>query len=160
MWREFGNTPLLSRIKAVINTPPYQLTDLLSQINAPFDEHKVIRCHSTDVFPFVTGIVFDVIHLVLADRKDECGGEHVILGIKAPKITQGERKLQCRNGYGSPQVNYLETTLQERLRFVGRKVTMDAGNSGRSSLVDVSLLDRSSIVEARDTLVGFVTANC
>ena len=106
------------------------------------------------------GVVFDEIHLVFAVRKDDCGGEHVTLWIDTPKIAQGDRKLQCRNGYGSPQVNYLETTLQERLRFVGRKVTMDAGNGGRSSLVDVSLLDRSSLIGARDTLVGFVTTNC
>ena len=104
------------------------------------------------------GVVFDEIHLVFAVRKDDCGGEHVTLWIDTPKIAQGDRKLQCRNGYGSPQVNYLETMLQECLGFVGRKVMLDAGNRGRGSLVDVSPLDRSLVV-AIVTLVGFVTTN-
>ena len=103
--------------------------------------------------------MFDEIRLTLAIRNDECAGEHVTLGIDTPKIAQCERRLQCRNRYGSPQVNYLETTFQEHLRFVWRKVTMDAGNGFRSSLVDVSPWGRSSLAGAIVTLARFVTTN-
>jgi hypothetical protein len=74
----------------------------MQQINAPFEEYKIIRSHTTNVFPFVIWVMFDGICVAFAVWIDECDGEHVILGIDAPKIAEREWPLQCRNGYGSP----------------------------------------------------------
>ena len=89
---------------------------------------------------------------------DACDSEHVIIGVDAPGIADGEWPLQCRNGYGSPQVDYLETALQEHRRFVWRKVTIDDVNRGRESLVNVSRRDWLSVVGAVN-LTRFVTTN-
>ena len=92
-------------------------------------------------------------------RIDACDREKVILEVHAPKIAERERPLQCRNGYGSPQVDYLKTALQERWRFVGGNVTMDDGNSGCRSLVSMSPRERLSIVGVSVRLARSVTAN-
>ena len=67
-----------------------------------------------NVFPFVIWVRFDGIQRVAsAVSIDTCNDEHVVLGVDAPRIEQCEWPLQCRNEYESPQVDYLETTLQK-----------------------------------------------
>ena len=132
---------------------------IISTPNAPFDEHNIIRSHPTNVFPFVIWVMLDGKRLALTVREDERDGEEIILGVDAPKITERERPLYRRNGYRSPQIDYLETALQERWRFVGRKVAMDPGDGCRSGLVNVSLLDRLSLIGAGVTQTRLVTAN-
>ena len=83
--------------------------------------------------------------------------EHVIL-FDAPRIAEREWPLQCRNGYRSPEVDYLETTLHQHRCFVGRKVTMDDVNRGSRSLVNVSRRDRLSVAGAVN-LTRFMTTN-
>ena len=63
----------------------------------------------------------------------ECDGEHIIFGVNAPKIAEREWPVQYWNGYGSPQVDYLETAFQEPRRFVWRKVMMDGSNRVRKT---------------------------
>ena len=75
----------------------------------------------------------------------ECDGEHIVLGVDAPKIAESEWPFQCWDGYGSPQVDYLETTFQESRRFIWRKVTTDARNRVRKSLVNVNMVGRLSL---------------
>ena len=77
-------------------------SDLCSEINAPFDEHKIVRSHATAVFPFVTWVMLDGKRLPFAVWKDECDGKNVILRVDAPEIAESKWPFQCRNGYGSP----------------------------------------------------------
>ena len=74
----------------------------MQQINAPFEEHKIVRSHATNVFPFVVWVMFDGICVAFTVCIDECDGEHIILEVNASKIAEREWPLQCRNGYGSP----------------------------------------------------------
>ena len=155
---EFGNIIVLNGINA---TGIYisQLAQLL-HINAPFEEHNIVRSHATKIFPSVIWVMFDRICLAFAVRIEACDGEHVVLGVDTSKITECERPLQCRNGYGSPQVDYLETTLQDRWCFIW-KATTDYANRGREGLVNVSPLDRLSLVgvSVSFTNLRLVTAN-
>ena len=91
-------------------------------------------------------------------RKEAYYREQIILGIHASKIAERERPVQCWNGYGSPQVDYLETTFQEHWRFLG-EVTMDASNSGLKSLVNVNPRDRLSDKGASVRLMRLVMTN-
>jgi hypothetical protein len=88
--------------------------------------------------------------LAFAVGIDKRDGEHVILGIDAPKVAQSKWKLRGRDCDRSPNVDYLETTLQALWRFIRREV---------NGLINVSLKDRLSFIWAAVNRTGYVTAN-
>ena len=86
------------------------------------------------------GTVLDTINLAfVVGPIDQANRDDVLLHIEGVVVAQGEGPFQRGVVDRPPEVDDLETLLEEPCDFLGREVAVDAGNGCLGRLVDVRL---------------------
>lgn len=115
---------------------------------SPFDEDKLIRGHSLDIFPPVVGIVTDTERLTIPVGVSQRDGSQILLRINAPEVAQSQWPIVGRDADRTPKVDNLETTFDEFRSVRSRKMTMNSSNGRLRSLVNVNLGDGLTLLRA------------
>lgn len=85
----------------------------------------------------MVGVVLDTERLPISFGVLQCSRDEVRLRVDGTEVAERERVVESRVVNGTPEVDYLESALEERLGVDRRKVPVDSGDRGGGRLVDV-----------------------
>ena len=127
--------------------------------NAPLDQHTLLRRHPAYVFPLVVLIPLYAVRLSVPIRIFERGWDEVAVAVDAVEVAERERPVKCSVMDWPPEIDDLETSPQQSLYVLGRKVASHAPDGRLGSLVDMHERNGLSILGRVDDDFGAPAAN-
>lgn len=128
-------------------------------IHAPFDEYNLVRLHSSQILPLVFGVVQHTERLALAIRIHQAHGHQIVLAIYMAVVAERERPVICGVSDRAPEVDDLETTLEECGSVGRRKMTVNASDCRLAGLIYVDSGNRLALVGAVFDFSGAAATN-
>lgn len=107
----------------------------------PFDKHSFLWGHAPQILPAMLGIVLDTVGLSASFRGDARYGDEIVVFVDGAVVAEGERHVKGWMGQRPPEIDDLESMLEELGRLGGGEMEMDSGDGRRGGLVDVDLFD-------------------
>lgn len=107
-----------------------------------------------EILPLLIRVIGDAKCLTLTIRIDECYGECVVFRVHAPIVAEPQRPIDSGMGYGSPEVDNLESATEQCGSVGRREMAVDSRDGRRSRLVYVRLRNGLPFVRTRVNLAN------
>lgn len=130
-----------------------------SNRSLPFNKDDLVRVHAPQVLPPMIGIELHAERLTIPLRVSQRSWYEIRLRVHCPVVAKREWMVERYVLDRAPKIDYLESTLEQRLRIGGRQVPVNSGNGRGGCLIDMYVRDWLTLLWGVVKFSGTPTTN-